>query len=27
MLTTLVVCTVVVILYFDFFAVPIHRGS
>ena len=27
MLTTLVVCTVTVILYFDFFAVPIHRGS
>jgi len=26
MLTTLVVCTVIVVLYFDFFAAPIHRG-
>jgi Na+/H+ antiporter NhaD/arsenite permease-like protein len=26
MLTTLVVCTVVVVLFFDFFAAPIHRG-
>jgi Na+/H+ antiporter NhaD/arsenite permease-like protein len=26
MLATVVVCTVVVVLYFDFFAAPIHRG-
>ena len=26
MITTLLVCSVVVVLYFDFFAAPIHRG-